>query len=438
MPTPPTLAITINSLVALLQQRLGETTGIYWTPTELTLYIRQAIREFQVLTGFWRSRIQITTSANTPFYDLSSSDPQLAYTVTDFDILSQIGFHLLESGASPFVITSQFTQGTLTAAFDQRREEIFGDTRMVVSEFTDPVGSPVAGRVVLPSGVLQVHRADWQDSISGLWSRLERSDEIGGYGWQFGWPASPALPLAFSVGVTPPFTLQLIPPNANTGNLDLILTQCAPYAFIGSPQTLGVPDDATFALSWGILASILGQDSQSRDYARADYALARWNMALEILKTYPLVMQVGLGQSQIQPATMQGLDAWRPSWRNEAPAQPDTFAVVGRNMIALATTPNAAYNAEADCIVNSPASGSGSATISIPGDIVTALLDNGTHLACFKMGGDEFQATLGMYRNFTMVAQEYASRERAEAINFEALRDVTKYENAQMPFEVTA
>lgn len=439
MPTPPTLTITINALVGLLQQRLAETTGVYWAPAELALYVRQSIREFQVLTGYWRSQIQVPTVANQPFYDLSAADPQLAYTVTDLDILAQIGYQLLETGVVPFVSTSQFALATLTGALDQRREELFGETRMVLSEFTDPVGSPANGRVTLPSGVLQVHRADWKDGTSGLWTRLERSDEIGGYGWAFNWPSSPATPRAYSVAVVPPFVLQLIPGNSNSGNLDLLLTECQPYAYTSAAQALGFPDDASFALPWGILASVLGQDSQSRDYQRAAYALSRWNMALDILKNYPLVMQVGIGLSpQIQPATMQGLDAWRPGWRNETPAMPDTIAVAGRNLVAMAPTPNAVYNATMDCIVNSPASGSASATIAVPGDIVSALLDNATHLSAFKEGGEEFMGTMPMYQNFTKTAQKYASRERAEAINWTALHGVTDYENKQQPYEEVA
>jgi hypothetical protein len=439
MPTPPTLTITINALVGLLQQRLAETTGVYWAPSELVLYIRQAIREFQVLTGYWRSRIQVSTVASQPFYDLSSADPQLAYTVTDLNILAQVGYQILETGVPPFVSTSQFALATLTDALDQRREELFGETRMVVSEYTPAVGTPANGRVVLPSGVLQVHRADWQDGTTDLWSRLERTDEIGGYGWAFNWPATPGPPQAYSVAVVPPFVLQLIPGPSNSGNLDLLLTECEPYTYTGSGQLLGFPDDASFALPWGIMASILSQDSQSRDFQRSGYALARWNMALEILKTYPLVMQVGIGLSpQIQPATMQGLDAWLPGWRNQTPAQPTTIAVAGRNLVAMAPIPDTVYNATMDCIVNSPASGSASATVAVPGDIVSALLDNGYHLAVFKMGGEEFTGTLPMYQNFTKTAQKYASRERAEAINFEALRSVTEFENQQMPFEETA
>jgi hypothetical protein len=157
-------------------------------------------------------------------------------------------------------------------------------------------------------------------------------------------------------------------------------------------------------------------------------------MALDILKTYPLVMQVSLGASQIQPSTMQGLDNWRPGWRNETPARPEIVAIPARNLVALAPIPDAVYNATMDCIVNSPASGLNSATIAIPGDIVSALLDNGTHLAAFKMGGAEFDATLPMYRNFITAAQEYASRERAETINWKALRGVTEYENLQQPY----
>ena len=74
----------------------------------------------------------------------------------------------------------------------------------------------------------------------------------------------------------------------------------------------------------------------------------------------------------------------------------------------------------------------------MPGDVVTAILNNAYHLACFKLQGQEFDMTLDMYQDFLTVAEHYADRERAEAIDFEALRGVTKLEEAQRPYEQTA
>jgi hypothetical protein len=105
--------------------------------------------------------------------------------------------------------------------------------------------------------------------------------------------------------------------------------------------------------------------------------------------------------------------------------------------MAVSPVPVVAANIALDCIGNSPASvADRTVPFSVAQDIVTALLDNAQHAACFKLAGSEFEGTMGNYRAFLTVAQAYADRDRAQAINWEALRGVTRLENAQVPYEV--
>ena len=139
--------MTITNLESLLAQRLGLSSGTdFWNLAELGIYIRQAIREFQVLTGYWRQTVQLTTAAGIPYYDLHANGA-IPFTVLDTDILAQVGFHLLEySGAEAnYINTGQFSIGTVAAAFDQRREEVIGEAWMVVSWLPGVPGHP-AGR----------------------------------------------------------------------------------------------------------------------------------------------------------------------------------------------------------------------------------------------------------------------------------------------------
>jgi hypothetical protein len=294
--------------------------------------------------------------------------------------------------------------------------------------------------MILSSGVIQIHRVEWQDSFTGLWSLLDRSDEIGAYGWSPAWPTSPQAPQAYSVALTRPFEIQLIPPPVNNGLLSLLVTSCQPYTYAaGSPQLLQIPDDAAWALPWGMLASVLSQDAQSRDYGRAAYATQRFRSALEVLKTWPCVMQAWPMGLQTLPATLFNLDNWQPNWRNAAAGPPQGVSVGGRNLVAVYPIPDQSYSIALDCIGNSPASvADRNATFDLAGDIVSALLDNAYHMACFKLAGAEFDATMGNYRDFLTVAQYYAARLRAQAINWDQLKAVTKRENAQVPYEAAA
>jgi hypothetical protein len=432
----PTLSISIASLEQLLAQRLGMSSGLdFWNLDELGIYIRQAIREFQVLTGFWRQTVQLTTTAGQPYYDLHANGA-IPFTVLDTDILAQVGYHLLEyAGAGAYIHTSQFTIAAVAAAFDQRREEILGEARMVVSDLPGVSGPPPPqGRALLPNSVIQVHRAEWQDAFTGIWGEVHRTDEMNASGWAYQWGQNPSLPTAYSMAATRPFVIQLIPAPVNEGSLEILATVSNPYV-IGAAQTIGIPDDSAFALTWGILASVLAQDAQSRDFRRASYAASRFRAALNVLKTFPCVMQAYPGGFSQQPVTLHSLDHWRDGWRNATPALPTVVANAGRNLLACSPVPDAAYNIALDCVANSPASGADSALMDIPGDIVTAILNGAQHLSAFKMGGAEWEGTFPAYQDFLSVAEAYTSRQRAEAVDFDALRNIATVEALNEPYE---
>jgi len=442
MAIPSTIPVSISELTTLLAQRLGISLSApdYWVTGELDYHVRNAVREFQVLTGYWRSNVTLPLVAGVPFYDLSAiASPAAPNSVLDTDILAQVGYHLLEyAGTGPFINTKQFNINAVAAALGEQVDRILGETRLVVSDSEVKCGPPPPqGRLNLDPAVIQVHRAEWQDDDSGLWSLLDRTDDTAAYGWANAWRQNPALPRAYAEAFTPPLTLDLIPPPLAEGLLSLIVTFSAGYAYAaGSPVTLVIPDDATWALTWGVLAAVLRQDAQSRDYGRADYALQRFRAALGVLKTYPCALQAWLQGLQQPVSSLFNLDHWQPGWRNLPPGPPQTVAIAGRNLLAVSPLPDKVYNITLDCIGNSPARvASRTAPFSVANDIVTALLDNAQHAACFKLAGAEFQGTMEMYQSFLDVAQSYASRERAEAINWSTLRGVTKLENRQTPYE---
>jgi hypothetical protein len=235
------------------------------------------------------------------------------------------------------------------------------------------------------------------------------------------------------MAVTRPFVIQLIPSPVNEGSLEILATVSNPYV-IGAAQTIGIPDDSAFALTWGILASVLAQDAQSRDFRRASYAASRFRAALNVLKTFPCVMQAYPGGFSQQPVTLHALDHWRDGWRNTS-GLPTVVANAGRNLLACSPVPDAAYNIALDCVGNSLASGADAALIDIPGDIVTAILNGAVHLASFKMGGAEWEGTFPAYQDFLSVAEAYTSRQRAEAVDFDALRNIATVEALNEPYE---
>ena len=438
MPLPSTIPVSISELSGLLYQRLGLSGSDYWVTDELDRHVRNSIREFQVLTGYWRSRVSLVTSNNQPFYDLSAS--LIPLSVQDTDILAQVGYHLLEyAGSGAYINTTQFSISNVAAALGEVVDRILGETRLTVTD-VEGVAGPTPGqtRISLNAAVIQVHRAEWKDTASSVWTLLSRSDDIGAYGWANGWAQTSGAPRAYAEATTPPLGLDIIPAPAAAGTLSLLVTASQGYSYAPStPVTLNLPDDSTWALTWGVLAAVLRQDAQSRDYRRADYAEQRLHAALGVLKSFPCVLQFWPSSAQQPASSLFNLDHWQTGWRNAAAGTPQTLTLGGRNIVAVSPVPSGTFTIPMDCIGNSPASVANRATaFACANDIVTALLDNAQHAACFKLAGPEFEGTMGMYRSFLEVAESYASRERAEAINWEALRGVTQLENKQAPYEI--
>ena len=439
MPLPSATPTSINELVTLLAQRLGIILpGDYWTAAELTYLIRNAIREFQCLTGYWRSRLSFTTAANVPFYDLHRLGV-IPLTVTDNDILAQVGYALLEyADVSPFINTGQFSIGNVAAALGEQIDHILGETHLVLTDSEFPVGPPPpAGRFTLATSVLQIHRMDWMDAISKLWTLLNRTDDIQAYGFRNAWTQNPGLPEGYMESATPPLQVDLIPPPINEGAPSMLVTVSQCYTGLGvSPTIMNLPDDVTWALVWATLASVLRQDAQSRDYQRAEYCERRLNGALQLFRSLPCVLQAWPLGLQCEPSTLFGLDHWQHGWRNQTPGAPQVVAVGGRNILAVSPVSDKPYTIAIDAIGNSPGTGSASTNFSVTADIVTALLNNAQHTACFKLAGTEFLGTMGLYQQFLSVAQSYSLRRLAEVIDWEALKGVTMLENLERPYEV--
>lgn len=67
--------ITRAQFRAQLDERLGAASAVFWTTTEKNLYIQETLRCWNMLTGYWRGRVNVTptgTTATFPWYALPS------------------------------------------------------------------------------------------------------------------------------------------------------------------------------------------------------------------------------------------------------------------------------------------------------------------------------------------------------------------------------
>jgi hypothetical protein len=112
--------VSFSDLKSALAQRLGDVGKVYWTDTEIGLYIIEALRTWSMLTGYWTDLGTLNTAAGTAFYDIStltnsSAESLLSYAVTDSDILTNIQYHLIEPATgTSWTGSEQFTLAGVT------------------------------------------------------------------------------------------------------------------------------------------------------------------------------------------------------------------------------------------------------------------------------------------------------------------------------------
>lgn len=445
--THTTLAQAITSLTI----RLDDAANTHWAVAELTAYIIEALRFWQSLTAFYRERQFINTQAGACFYNLPTLLPAgvFDYNISDRSQISVILYHLLESqlAGAPLAWTGtdQFNLQQVAGALQRRRDKFLGDTGVIETRIVLNPPPPPISRVPLPITTLDVRRAAWfspdsaliwdaatqtwvedidtWDSLSAATTPLWRDDEFAAGSYQTDWELNPVNPpKEFSVSLTPPVQLQLIPPPATNGQLDLVVVSSGPAfdpANVSTP--LLVPDDLASGVKWGALADLLSADGQPRDRTRAQYCEQRYAESVELARMLPSILNAQLNGVDMDLGSLFDLDAYKPNWQ-AARGQPTFGGFSGRNLLALGLTPDNVYSVGFDLVRNMPVPAAPTDYLQVGMDQLNVILDYAQHLACFKLGGQDFLATIPLYQNLLKAAAMQNGRLKAAAFYDLALR----------------
>jgi hypothetical protein len=396
-----------------LAARLDDTGNVYWLDAENGLYCKEALRIWQSYTRYWLDSFPFNTAAlSSPvdaFYDLTQqSGTLIPFTLMDTDLESELCYNLIEAqpAAGVWQGTDQFTIYDLTNALQRRRDQFLVETGMVLSRtLMTGIIPPVGGRIPLPDNVIDVRRAAWLDTQSSLWNVMWKSDEFTRQALQYSWFTSPGIPSEWSVVATPPVTLQLMSPPLNPGTMELLTVNAGAPLNPAVGVLLGIPDDFAWVIRFGALADLLSQDGQARDPSRAQYCEQRWQEGILAARAYTSVEIAFLDGAPVPVSPLFSLDTMQPTWQNYS-GPPASFALAGWNLLALSPIPdnNGPYSVAIDLVRNAPVPSADGDFIQLGREELDAVLDEAEHLAAFKMGGAEFQATMKGHANFRRMA----------------------------------
>jgi hypothetical protein len=419
---------TLAQMKTLLAQRLSDTAKVFYIDAELGAYIIESLRTFGILSGFFSDRVAFNTTAGQAFYDLTSViSGLLGFNVTDTSLVAQIQRHFLElsTGTTWSTVagqTDQFVLADATAALQQRRNDFLLKTGCVVGYTASvPVGAPTISQVLLPDTVIDVRRLDWLKT--GLYSLVRRRDEWAANAWNPGWQAGSASPpTSYSAILTNPVQVQFIPPATSAPTaVGMLAVSSGPALNPAAGVLMSVPDDLTPWVKWGAMCDMLGKDGQARDPERAEYCEQRYQEGLQVAAALCSVEQALIGTGNLWLSAQIELDDYGAGWQNTA-GQPTRGALSGWNMLALSPVPDAAYTVTLDLIPNTPVPAIDADFVQVGREHIDIILDYAEHLAAFKMGGQEFKATMPHYKRLMQMAVNNNHRLAAIANNLRVLR----------------
>lgn len=400
---------------------------------------------FQALTGWYRETGVLNTAgaygSMGPYFDLSNGTyfPSnsnsfpiktglLSYNTTDQQVLTEIANHLLEtpinytSGA--WQGTTQFNATQFYNALQNRIWRFMGDSGVYLQWMAQYLGS---GSPVFSSRlygyVLDVRRAGWVDSTS-TYRILNRLDLWSVRSYTTNGLSPTPYPKYYSFDPNTQPSINWYPPANSPGYFDLLYVPSGPTLTGPTTATLltGCPDDFCWAIKYGAMADLLGQDAEVRDPERAAYCESRYQMGVELAKTTVAVQMAYIDGNPMPLISTFEADQFARNWVNQASGTPRYCIVEGRCIVAFDTNIVPAATVTLDVIRNMPVPQADADAIQCPSDAIDNLLDYAQHVASFKMGGAEFKNTDRMLSNFVMKAAQYNERIRQYSFYKDALR----------------
>jgi hypothetical protein len=165
----------------------------------------------------------------------------------------------------------------------------------------------------------------------------------------------------------------------------------------------------------------LGRDSPARDPARAQYCEQRYTQGVELARLYATVLNAQINGRQVRVESVFDLDQHAPNWHNTI-GQPNRVAMAGANLLALNKMPDIDYGITLDTVQAAPVTDL-TADLGLSPAVFDALIDYAEHLAAFKMGGTEFDATQVHFERLLRLAGIAEERDQSNDRYADSVKD---------------
>jgi hypothetical protein len=203
---------------------------------------------------------------------------------------------------------------------------------------------------------------------------------------------------------------------------ECLTVNAGPALTPAAPTLLGIPDDWAWIVKWGALADLLGREINAKDALRQKYCQQRFEDMATLLFTSPAVLSARINNIPVYVDAVRNGDDFDVTWQSVS--GPPTIAyAAGLNLVGFGPIPDLDdnYSATLRVVQNAPLPVLQTDFIQLSPDDYDAILSEAQHLACFKMGGAEFVATIPLHQVFL---------QRAALLNSK-IKQMGQYEDTQ-------
>lgn len=406
--------LTFEEAQDQLYERLSQ--SLFWDATnEIGLYIIEALRTWNAMTGYSTADMVFSTAAQT-WYDLSAvAGTVRPRTVDNTAIATLVEYALLEppSGLN-WTGTTQFTINDILDAMNARRNEMIQKSFCRIAQLT-PIPAPANNqRFFLPDNVLEVIRvrfipADSEASPITLWRDDELAQNM--FEPQHVQQAN-SNPLNYGVIASPQLAVQVDVAPAAPGTWDVIALVSGAQLNAGQvPALVGIPDDFTPFLVWGCLQDLLSSESEATDEIRARFAMQRYMDGLKLLGASPWLLLGRINNYPVDTESVAETDQYNVNWDSLSTAYPKLVTAGVDFLAACPVGPSGVQSSITLSVVqNMPVPVEPEDFIQVGQDIWPSVLDYAQFLAGFKMGGAESVENINLVKNFALACRAYNRR----------------------------
>jgi hypothetical protein len=436
---PGQCPFSLGDLDTALAMRLYDVTGQFWPQAERFLYINEALRTWNALTGYWRGDFTFQLQSGTQWYDITDQvampNTLRPLTVTSAQLLTLLEYHLLEPpvGAGAWTGSAQFTLADLQTALQRRRNECVGLSGCSITRLLMPTA---AIRTALPSTVIDVRRIAYIPADGAPTVVLWPDDSWAEEQFDDGYTTRVAgVPSVYSLSTEPwlTFDVDVLPLPGQFEVLVVLSTAPGETAEPGNTPQI-VPDDWTWVLKWGALSDVLGRESNAKDIPRQQYCEQRYRAGMKLLSMAPAVVAARINNIPLQIDAVKSADEFDTTWQAQSPTLPTQLLTAGLNLIAAAPAPDAGpYSITLTVVENAPLPTQPTDCLMLDRSLFDVILDYAQHLAAFKMGGAEFSATEAHLTRFMQAAALYTSKLQGMGEYSEVLFKLSQREEQQNP-----